>query len=276
MHTDAYLNRIGYSGPVNPDLATLTALHRAHLCAIPYENLDVQLGRPVTIERPAIFEKIVTGKRGGWCYEMNGLFGWALGELGFRVTRSAGAVTRETVGDAMIGNHLVLKVDLEEGVYLADVGFGDGPLDPIRVQPGPFASHGFAFALSQQGGGWWRMHNHKGGGAGSFDFNLAPADETLLAAKCDWLQTAEQSIFVQNAVCQRHTANGLWILRGRVLRELTPHGHKDYLIANADEYVTALDETFGLRLPEAASLWPKIRARHEALLEEKKSTPSAP
>ncbi len=269
MHIDAYLERIGYSGSVRPDLATLTALHRAHLCAIPYENLDVQLGRPVTTERAPIFEKIVTGKRGGWCYEMNGLFGWALAELGFRVTRSAGAVLRETAGNTMIGNHLVLKVELEEGVYLADVGFGDGPRDPIRVAPGAFASHGFDFAISQQEGGWWRMHNHKGGGAGSFDFDLTPADETLLAGKCDWLQTSPESVFVQNAVCQRHTATGLWLLRGRVLRELTPQAHKDYLIADADEYVTALDEVFGLQLPEAASLWPKICARHEELLAQK-------
>ena len=269
MDVASYLHRIAYAGPVRPDLATLTALHRAHLVAIPYENLDVQLGRPVTIERAPVFEKMVTNRRGGWCYEMNGLFGWALAELGFRVTRSAGAVMREASGDGAIGNHLVLKVTLEEGIYLADVGFGDGPLDPIRVAPGAFSSHGFDFALSQQDDGWWRLHNHKSGSAASFDFNLAEADEALLAAKCRQLQTAEESTFVQNAVCQRHTANGLWILRGRVLRELTPLGYTDRLIVSADEYVSALDETFGLKLPEAASLWPKICARHEAHLAQK-------
>ena len=269
MHIDAYLERIAYAGHVRPDLATLTALHRAHLLAISYENLDVQLGRPVTIERAPIVEKMVTNSRGGWCYEMNGLFGWVLAELGFRVTRSAGAVMREVSGDSSIGNHLVLKVELGEGTYLADVGFGDGSLDPIRVAPGPFSSHGFDFALSHQDDGWWRLHNHKVGSAASFDFNLAPADEALLSSKCDWLQTAEQSIFVQNAVCQRHTEDGLSILRGRVLRELTPHDHKDHLIADADEYVSALDEIFGLRLPEAASLWPRICARHEAHLAQK-------
>jgi N-hydroxyarylamine O-acetyltransferase len=269
MHIDAYLERIAFVGRVRPDLATLTALQRAHLRAISYENLDVQLGRPVTIERAPIFEKMVVNRRGGWCYEMNGLFGWALAELGFRVTRSAGAVMREVSGDSSIGNHLVLKVELEEGIFLGDVGFGDGPRDPIRVVPGGFSSHGFEFALSQQGDGWWRLHNHKGGGAASFDFNLAPADESLLASKCDWLQTAGQSIFVQNAVCQRHTEDGLSILRGRVLRALTPSGHTDRIVADADEYVSLLDKMFGLQLPEAASLWPKICARHEALLAQK-------
>ena len=269
MHIDAYLERIAFAGPLRPDFATLTALHRAHLFAIPFENLDVQLGRPVSIERAPIFEKIVTNRRGGWCFEMNGLFGWALAEVGFRVTRSAGAVMREVSGDNAIGNHLVLGGELEEGNYLADVGFGDGPLDPIRVVPGAFSSHGFEFALSRQDDGWWRLHNHKGGGAASYDFNLAPADETLLASKCDWLQSTEESIFVQNAVCQRHTEEGLALLRGRMLRKLTPAGCTDRLIADADEYVSVLDEMFGLQLPEAASLWPRICARHKALLAQK-------
>ena len=135
MHIDAYFDRIAYAGPVQPDLATLTALHRAHLRAIPYENLDVQLGRPVTIERAPIFEKIVTGKRGGWCYEMNGLFGWALDQLGFRVTRSAGAVMREVNGAAAIGNHLVLKVELEEGAILPTSASATGRSIPFESRP---------------------------------------------------------------------------------------------------------------------------------------------
>ncbi len=269
MNVAAYLERIGFGGVTRPDLATLTALHRAHLLAIPYENLDVQLGQPVTTGLAAIFDKMVTNRRGGWCYEMNGLFGWALGQLGFKVTRSAGAVMREASGDTSIGNHLVLKVELEEGIYLADVGFGDGPIDPIRVAPGAFVSRGFDFALSRQDGGWWRLHNHAGAGAPSFDFNLVEADEALLARKCDWLQISQESVFVQNAICQRHTAMGLSVLRGRMLRHLTPDGHKDRVLADADEYVTALDDVFGLKLPEAALLWPKICARHEMLFAAK-------
>ncbi|MDE2498980.1 MAG: arylamine N-acetyltransferase [Alphaproteobacteria bacterium] len=269
MNIDAYLERIGFAASVRPDLSTLAALHRAHLLAIPYENLDVQLGRPLTIEPASIFEKMVTNRRGGWCYEMNGLFGWALQQLGFKVTRSAGAVMRDVSGDASIGNHLVLKVEFDDGVYLADVGFGDGPIDPIRVAPGTFVSHGFHFALSHEAQGWWRLHSHKGSGAPSFDFNLTEADESLLARKCDWLQTAEESVFVQNAVCQRHTPRGISVLRGRVLRDLTPDGHQDRLIADAGDYSAVLNKVFGLDLPDAASLWPKICARHEVLLAAK-------
>src|SRR5579862_4517964 len=133
MDLGAYLDRIGFRDEPRPDLGTLKALHRAHLLAVPYENLDVQFGRALTIEPHAAFDKIVTRRRGGWCYEMNGLLGAALDAVGFKVTRLAGAVMREVVGDAVIGNHLVLLVDLDGQPWIADVGFGDGSLDPFPL-----------------------------------------------------------------------------------------------------------------------------------------------
>jgi len=265
MHVDRYLERVGLSGPLTPNLVSLRALHRAHLTSIPYENLDVQFGRPVTIEIPAIYEKIVVNKRGGWCYEMNGIFGWALKELGFRVTRVTGSVMRQVMGDASNGNHLVLKVELDEGLYLGDVGFGDGPLEPIRVAPGKFTTHGFSFDLAQVDENWWRLHNHPRGGAPSFDFNVAPADETLFATKCSWLQTAQESIFVQNAVCQRFTPAGISILRGRTIRRIAGESASDTLLNSADEFIHVLESEFALNVPEARALWPKICARHDAL-----------
>ena len=276
MKLSAYLDRIAYDGPLRRDAATLAALHRAHLRAIPYENLDVQLGRPVTTVIPAIFDKIVTRRRGGWCYEMNGLFGWALGELGFAVTRCAGAVLRENRGDEAVGNHLVLRVVLEEGIYLADVGFGDGPIDPIFVISGPFVSHGFEFTLSRHDDDWWRLNHHSHGGAASFDFRLLPADEALLSERCVWLQSAAASPFVQNAVLQHHVGDGIWQLRGRVLRHVTPSGKTDHLVANAAEYLAVLAEVFTLKLPEAADLWPKICARHEEFLVEQEREQKTP
>src|SRR5215212_4496121 len=102
----AYLERIGYDGALAPDLPTLTALHRAHVLAIPFENLDVQLGRPPTLDPAAIFAKLVTARRGGWCYEQNGLFGRVLAGLGFTVTRMSGGVMRAERGEATMGGHL--------------------------------------------------------------------------------------------------------------------------------------------------------------------------
>src|SRR5436305_7150802 len=118
MELSAYLERIVHAGPVAPDVATLKALHRAHLTAIPYENLDVQLGRPLTTDPAAAYDKIVRRGRGGWCYEMNGLFGAMLEEIGFSVTRMAGAANRELLGDVVIGNHLVLGVEIEGATWI--------------------------------------------------------------------------------------------------------------------------------------------------------------
>lgn len=263
MNLDLYLNRIGMPSGVRPDLSSLRALHRAHLFAIPYENLDVQLGRALATAPGPIFEKLVTNGRGGWCYEMNGLFAWALGEIGFDVTRLPGAVMREFRGDAAIGNHLVLKVHLPEGNYLADVGFGDGPIDPVRIEEGEFQAHGFSYSLSRLDEHWWRLHKPPGSGAASFDFSERSADEAMLAERCKWLQSAPESSFVQTAVCQRYTMDGLAILRGRSFRTLTPHHQSERLLASGDEYVSVLKSIFGLEVPEAYALWPKICARHE-------------
>jgi len=265
MKIDSYLLLIGLRERPSANLHGLRALHRAHLLAIPYENLDVQLDRPVTTEIGPIYEKIVEGGRGGWCYEMNGLFGWALQQLGFDVTRMASGVTRETMGDIMVGNHLVLKVELPEGSYLADVGFGDGPFEPFPIAAHDFNDGRFSFALSQPEPGWWRLHNHPHGGAKSFDFRVQPADERVLTEKCSFLQTSEMSPFVQNLVCQRYTPEGFAILRGRVFRHLTPDGVEDRMLNNADELMKALREHFALDVPEAAALWPKIVERHAAL-----------
>ncbi len=86
MNLDAYLARIGYRGSLEPTPGTLRDLHCAHLLTIPYENLDIHLGRTLPLGEADIFSKLVTQKRGGWCFEMNGLFAWALRELGFVVT----------------------------------------------------------------------------------------------------------------------------------------------------------------------------------------------
>jgi N-hydroxyarylamine O-acetyltransferase len=270
-----YLARVGISEPPPPTLAGLRALHRAHLLSIPYENLDVQLERPVTTDPETAVAKLVGRRRGGWCYEMNGTFGWALERLGFDVTRATGAVMREVMGAAAEGNHLVLKVELEEGTWLADVGFGDGPRDPIHIQSGEFRSAGFEFGLDRIDDRWWRLRNHPRGAARSFDFNVGRADEALLAEKCAYLQTSQQSPFVQNLVAQRHTPDGLSILRGRTLRQVAAQGTTEKTIETPDELITVLAEKFGLDVPDVVGLWPKICARHEDVLKQQRQSETA-
>jgi N-hydroxyarylamine O-acetyltransferase len=261
----AYLDRIGFAGTPRPDLATLREMHSRHLLAIPYENLDVQLGRPVSRDPAAAFDKLVVRRRGGWCYEMNGLLGAALDAVGFKVTRLAGGVHRMVRGDEVVGNHLVLLVDLDGAPWIADVGFGDGPLEPYPLREAAFRIAGFDFRLERLDARWWRFHNHAWG-APTFDFTTEPADAARLEDRCQWLQTAPDSNFVLNAVAQRHAPAGLLQLRGRGFRRVSSGGEvQDQLIDSADAYVEVLARGFGLDLPEAASLWPRICARHEQL-----------
>jgi N-hydroxyarylamine O-acetyltransferase len=263
---DRYLAHIGLDRRPAATLEGLTVLHRAHLRGVTYENLGVQLGRQIDITIGPIFDKIVNRRRGGWCYEMNGLFGWASKKLGFDVQRATGAVMREAGGDAQTANHLVLRVALPEGIYLADVGFGDGPIAPIRVTEGPFTAGGFEFGLDRVDARWWRVRNHKFSGAKSFDFNLDPADEGAFAAKCIQLQTAPDSLFVQNLICFRHREGAVDALVGRAHRVMTPAGIETRILDDAEDLVSTLHNVFKLDVPEAGSLWPKICARHDVVM----------
>jgi len=267
MDLKAYFGRIGYVGAPRADLATLCALHRAHLLAIPYENLDIQLGRPVGLDPDAAFDKIVTRGRGGWCYEMNALFAAVLEEIGFKVTRVAGAVMREAMGDIVLGNHLVLLVSVDGEPWIADVGLGDGSLDPFVLRAGPFSVAGYRFGLSRLDRMWWRFQNHDQASARSFDFIPEPSLPGVLAAHCEWQQTAPESTFVLNLVVQRFTGDEILQLHGRVLRALRPDTRRERVLGSADDLVRVLHRQFGLDVPEAACLWPRILARHEELFE---------
>lgn len=260
MKVERYLKRIGFEGAARADLATLRRIHRAHAQSIPYENLDVQFGRPVSRDVGRIYDKIVEERRGGWCYEQNGLLAWALEEIGFRLTRVAGGVRRSEMGDQAVGNHLVLLVHLDQD-YLADAGFGDGLVEPAPLRAGMITQGPSSFDLEKLEGDWWRFHGDPRNGALSFDFETVPADSALLERQCQWLQSSPDSVFVQNAVVQRHLGQQHASLRGCLLRFAGGTGETREL-ASAEEFVATLADIFGLDLPEAATLWPRILERH--------------
>lgn len=264
MNLDAYLARIGFAGQVRADAATLKAVHRAHVETVPYENLDVQFGTPVTRNPQAAFDKIVTRRRGGWCYEMNGLLGWALGEIGFKVERLAGAVGRDERGDGAVGNHLVLIVQLDEP-WLADAGFGDGLIEAMPLTTGAFRNGPYHCRIEPVGDGWLRYHSDPRTGGPTFDFNRDVTDESLLENLCRYLQTSEDSPFVQNAVVQRWTPDRHISIRGRVITRLGAGEKVTETVESADRYVSILRNEFKLDLPDAAVLWPKICARHDEI-----------
>jgi N-hydroxyarylamine O-acetyltransferase len=266
MELGAYLDRIGYRGAPRPDRATLDEVQRRHHLAIPYESLDVMLGRPLTTSPAEAYDKIVRRRRGGWCYEMNGLMGWALGEIGFKVTRLAGAVMRSALGDAQIGNHLVLRVDLPEGPVIADVGLGDGPFEPFAVIEGPFQARGLNHRLESLGGGWWRTHNPAWARPPDFDFHLQGEDEAALSAKCAELQSSPESIFVMNLICQRFLPGSHVDLVGLVLREVSPAATTERVLEDAADLARTLREVFGVDMPEAGGAWPRILEQHRSRL----------
>ena len=265
MKLDDYLDRIGYHGPVAPNLACLQGVHRRHVLAISYENLDVQLRRPVDLDVERIFEKMVVRRRGGWCYEMNGLLGWALGEIGFDVMRISGAVMRAIHGDMTFGNHLVLAVQLEVP-YIADVGLGDALIDPVPMCEGDVAQAERVFNFELRSDGFWRFRNHPGSIPPDFDFAYEPADEKRLAEVCEGLQNDPESMFRQNLMCfRRDETGGTHVLLGRVLAS---PGQPKVVLEDPDAFCRTLSQVFELEDPEFADLWPQVCARHELIFGE--------
>lgn len=267
MELGAYLERVGFEGAPRADLDTLTRLHTGHLCAIPYENLDVLLGHKLDFDQARIFDKLVTRRRGGWCYEMNGLLAWALERIGFRITRVAGAVHRTHLGDQAVGNHLVLLVHLDR-IYIADVGFGDGLHQPVPLREGVIAQHGFESRLVRTAHGWWRFHNHQNGSAPTFDFRAEPADPALLASVCEFLKTSEKSPFTQNVVFQRRWPGRVEAIRNSIRITATPEKLTRRLMSGPDEMLSEMRDVFGVDVPEARTLWPLAERRGQIMISE--------
>jgi len=265
MQLERYLNHIGFTGRPRADLETLKRLHRLHAETIPYETLDVLARVPLGTDVAAAYDKIVGHKRGGWCYEMNGLLGWALGSIGFAVTPVAAGVDRASRGDSAVGGHLALLVDIEGQRTLADVGFGDGLVEPTPLKEGPFTQGQWIFRLEKLDDTWWRFHNHPEGAVGSFDFTEDTASPALLTEKCQYQQTSPLSPFVENAVCQRHFPDRLEVMRGRVLKTIRAGDVASRRIADIEDYRKTLDTLFGIEVQTLEPIWQKILKRDAEL-----------
>ncbi|WP_448956071.1 arylamine N-acetyltransferase family protein [Labrys neptuniae] len=262
---DAYLARIGVDRPISLDVGSLSRLHRAHLMAFTWEALDAFMGWPSAIPPAAAFAKMVEGRRGGWCYEMNGLFGAALAALGFRVTRLCGGVNRALLGDVAIGNHLTLRVDLDQP-YLAEVGLADGIVEPVPLTAGPIRQRGFDFSLLPTADGWLRFHNHANGMAHSFDFRPDHSDEAAISATLGWLTQDPGSPFTNALAIMRHNADGYIALKNDCLRSVTADGASERTITSADDLADTLKTIFKLDIPQSGRVWEKVQAvsRQEA------------
>jgi N-hydroxyarylamine O-acetyltransferase len=135
LDMDRYLARIGYQGALDATLPTLERLHQAHVGRVPFENLDVQMGLPIRLDLASLQSKIVEQARGGYCFEQNALFAAVLRQLGFSVTTLAARVRHQATAPTP-RTHMLLRVEVDEGTFIADVGFGgDGPMAPLRFVP---------------------------------------------------------------------------------------------------------------------------------------------
>lgn len=254
---DVYLARIGVSRPEQADIAALKAIHRAHALGFTWEAIDCFMGWPSSLAAPAIFAKMVDGRRGGWCYEMNGLLGAALSACGFRVTRLCGGVRRADMGDPAIGNHLTLRVDLEEP-WLAEVGLGDALVDPVPLAIGPIAQNGYGFAIEQADGDWLRFCNHAHGGAPTFDFRPDHADEAALANSQRWLLDDDASPFRANLVIQRHFPDRIESLVNATWRTISPRGLIERPVDSFSAFAGLLATVFEIDPPQLEAVWRRV------------------
>jgi N-hydroxyarylamine O-acetyltransferase len=254
VDVDAYLARIVYRGPRDPTAATLRALHRAHMEHVPFENLDIHAGRPIVLDEDALFDKIVRRHRGGFCYELNGLFSALLRAMGFRVTRLSAGVLND---DGTFGpdfDHMILLVELEER-WLADVGFGDSFREPLRLDVRDHqVRDGRPFRVRHDGVAGLMVAHWNGVSAPpgyTFDFDAhAFAD---YAEMCTFHQTSPESPFTRNRVCSRATPDGRVTLNETRLI-VTERGRRTERELTEAEWDRALKEHFGI---DPAMVWPR-------------------
>jgi N-hydroxyarylamine O-acetyltransferase len=244
----AYLDRIRYTGPTDPSAETLRALHRAHLFSVPFENLDIHLGRKILCDEDRFLHKIIDERRGGLCYELNGAFAALLRELGFQVTLLAAGVTRADGSDGPEFDHLTLRVELEEP-WLADVGFGDSFLEPLRLQPDlDQAQIGRIYRLTQVqevvGMEVWTRDRWKR----QYAFTLQPRQLAEFAPMCHYQQTSPDSHFTQNRICSRATPDGRVTLTNGKLIETRNESRQERTITE-EEWTVGLRDLFGVVLP---------------------------
>ena len=253
MDVDAFLKRIGYAGAIAPSEDTLKGLHRAFVTAVPFENLDIHLGRRIVLDEAAFFDKIVAQKRGGFCYELNGLFAAVLRELGFDVTLLSARVFD---GNGDMGRefvHLTLLVTLDKR-WIADVGFGDWAAEPLwldteAVQPVDRAS--FRVMRDGQRYGVEKKDESDGGWKRRYSFELTPRRLSEFSEICADLQTAEDSFFRRHRMCTRCTPQGRLTLTEDKLIVTADGARREIAIEGEGAYRQALLDHFGIVLGEA-------------------------
>ena len=257
MDIAAYCARVGVSGPLPPTAATLRRLHHAHMLAVPFENLDIHWGRPIVLEEARLFEKLVTRRRGGFCYEHNGLFAVVLRELGFTVDLLEARVGENPWEDSLPWDHMTLLVTLEER-WLADVGFGDAASRCCWTRRGRNRARTLARAhdgcegrhSSRAAAGDWRLE---------YRFRLRPRRLADFTPGCEHHQQSPESHFTRQRMCSLATKTGRVTLserrlivtegfpsRATAIGETGSARRRERELADEAEFLKVLRERFGI------------------------------
>ncbi|WP_459545334.1 arylamine N-acetyltransferase family protein [Nocardia sp. X0981] len=258
LDLDRYLERIGYHGPRTPTLAALRALVAAHTTAIPFENLEAVLGRPVPLDLETLQDKLIRRRRGGYCYENVTVFAAALERLGFGITGLSGRVTMGS-GELRPATHALLRVTVtdDDRAWLADVGFGDGPAEPYPLvgSPAEFELAGRRFRLESTRGELdteqWALHQFSGGRwLERYTFTLEPQYRIDYEVGNHFVATSPRSPFTRRPFVQRFLPDAHHVLDGRTLTTEYVDGTGSTRELELSELPKVLAEVFDIDLVE--------------------------
>jgi N-hydroxyarylamine O-acetyltransferase len=244
----AYLARIQDQGPLEPNAETLRRLHLAHLFTVPFENLSIHWGEPIELRDEALFDKVVTRRRGGFCYELNGLFAALLRGLGFEVAMLSAQVFGDNGVFGREGDHMTLLVNLERR-WLVDVGFGDSFREPLLLDERGEQSEGrFVYRIEDADEGRFILSRREEGGPWKTEnrFRLVPHVYADFAEMCHYHQTSPDSHFTRNRMCSLATPDGRITLSGRRLITTRDGEKQERELADEGEVAEVLRERFGI------------------------------
>jgi arylamine N-acetyltransferase len=253
----AYLRRVGLDGEeLPPTVETLFRVHRAHLDAVPYESLQILLGRPPSVDPAASLARVGTVGRAGYCFHQNGALELVLRELGFDVSRRHGQVWTTEKDRAVTSlNHLVLVVDglptpaNPGGRWWPDVGLGDSVRDPLPVVVDRYEQGPFTYEITEvRDDGWSFRHDPRGSFTG-LEVTSLPVGQPEVEAAHARLSTPPNGDFTRLLVVQRRRATSADTFRGCLLTHVDGDGRTETELATYDDWRSALVD--GVRLPVA-------------------------
>jgi N-hydroxyarylamine O-acetyltransferase len=250
LDLDAYLRRIDYAGPLEATREVLEGLHLAHATHIPFENLDIHLGRPILLDLDSVQAKLVRGRRGGYCFEQNALLAAVLERIGFGVTRLLARV-RLGASRVLPRTHQILEVIVDGAPWLADVGFGTGGiLLPVPLAAGgPVRQFAWTHRLVEESGLWVLQERQPDGWLDLYAFTCEPQHPVDFEMSNWYTSTHPNSRFVQTITAQRSTADTRWVLRNRELTVTRGDRATTRTIGDDEELLRVLADVFGLDFP---------------------------